>query len=109
MDETKHAACRADLTHKLAPDSTRKAWLEGIWQMDIPHNMLEDMVRHGQEWFVTDEYPSDYDVYQASVEDFVKAIRGEKKIHVSGQTAKDDVALILAAYESDKTNTVVRF
>ena len=83
-----------------------KAWLEDLWQMQIPRNMLEDMVRHGAEWFVRDEYP-DYDVYHASVQDFVAAIRGEKKTHVSGQTARDDVALVFAAYEANRTNRVV--
>ena len=84
-----------------------KAWLGGIWQMTIPQNMLEDMVRHGTEWFVTLEYP-DYNVYDASVQDFVRAVRGEKEVHVSGQTARDDVALVLAAYESNRTNRVVK-
>ncbi len=84
-----------------------KAWLEDIWHQEVPENMLEDMVRRGNEWFVEDDYP-DYDVYHASVEDFVKAVRGEKAPHVSGQNARDDISLVFAAYESDKTNNVVK-
>jgi len=83
-----------------------KAWLENLWRMPIPQNMLEDMVRHGVEWFVEEEYP-DYNVYYASVADFAKAIRGEKPIHVSGQKARDDIAVVFAAYESDKNNKVI--
>ena len=84
-----------------------KTWLEDIWHQEVPQNMLEDMVRRGNEWFVEDEYPN-YDVYHASVEDFVKAIRGEKAPHVSGKDARDDVAVVFAAYESDKTNSVIK-
>jgi len=84
-----------------------KTWLEDIWHQEVPENMLEDMVRRGTEWFVEDEYP-DYDVYHASVSDFVSAVRGEKMPHVSGQNARDDVAVVFAAYESDKTNSVVK-
>ncbi len=84
-----------------------KAWLEKLWNMKIPQNMLEDMVRTGTEWFVSDEYP-DYDVYHASVSDFVRAVRGEKKPRVSGKDARDDIAIVFAAYESNRTNSVVK-
>ena len=84
-----------------------KAWLEDIWHQDVPTNMLEDMVRQGNKWYVEDDYP-DHDVYHASVSDFVSAVRGEKAPHVSGQDARDDVAFVFAAYESDKTNSVVK-
>ncbi len=84
-----------------------KAWLEKIWNMKMPEHMLKDMVRLGTQWFVEDEYP-DYDVYHASVWDFVQAVRGEKKPHVSGKDARDDVAIVFAAYRSDKTNSVVK-
>ncbi|RKY08492.1 MAG: hypothetical protein DRP56_04050 [Planctomycetota bacterium] len=84
-----------------------KTWLEDIWHQEVPNNMLEDMVRRGNEWFVEDEYP-DYDVYHASVNDFVKAVKGEKAPHVSGKDARGDVAVVFAAYESDKTNSVVK-
>ena len=83
-----------------------KAWLEGIWHQSVPDNMISDMVRRGSEWFVEDEYP-DYDVYHASVLDFVRAVRGEKAPHVSGQNARDDVALVLASYQSSENNNVV--
>ena len=83
-----------------------KAWLENLWRMPIPQNMLEDMVRHGTPWLVPDDYP-DYDVYHASVQDFVRAVRGEKAPHVPGSIARDDIAVVFAAYESDKTNSVV--
>ena len=83
-----------------------KAWLEDLWRMPIPQNMLEGMVRHGTPWLVPDDYP-DYDVYHASVQDFVRAVRGEKAPHVPGSIARDDIAVVFAAYESDKTNSVV--
>ena len=83
-----------------------KTWLEGIWHQSVPDNMIQDMVRRGMEWFVEDECP-DYDVYHASVLDFARAIRGEKDPHVSGQNARDDVALVLAAYESSEKNSVI--
>ncbi len=84
-----------------------KTWLEDIWHQPVPDNMLEDMVRRGNEWFVEDEYP-DYDVYHASVSDFVAAVQGKKAPHVSGQNARDDVAVVFAAYKSDETNNVVK-
>ena len=84
-----------------------KTWLEDIWHQPVPDNMLEDMVRRGNEWFVEDEYP-DYDVYHASVSDFVAAVQGKKAPHVSGQNARDDVAVVFAAYKSDETNSVVK-
>ena len=84
-----------------------RAWLEHIWDMKLPTDMLEDMMRQGTEWFVADDHP-DYDVYNASVQDFVKAVKGEKDPHVSGQAARDDIAVVFAAYESDRTNSVVK-
>ncbi len=84
-----------------------KTWLEDIWHQSVPEPMLRDMVRRGNEWFVEDEYP-DYDVYHASVSDFLAAVRGEKAPHVSGQDARDDVAVVFAAYKSSETNSVVK-
>lgn len=66
-------------------------------------NSLED----ADKMIAADDHP-DYDVYNASVQDFVKAVKGEKDPHVSGQAARDDIAVVFAAYESDRTNSVVK-
>lgn len=84
-----------------------KAWLENLWNMKMPENMLKDMVRLGTDWFVEDEYPN-YDVYHASVSDFIDSVRNNKQPHVTGKAARDDIAVVFAAYESNKKNAVIK-
>ena len=44
-----------------------------------------------------------YNVYEASIMDFVECIRTGKAAHVGGVQARADIELVFASYESART------
>jgi len=83
-----------------------KLYIKMMLNAEVPDDVLERSLTRGVPMDILGEFVT-YNVYEASIMDFVECVRTGKKPHVGGEQARDDIELVFASYESARTGQPV--
>lgn len=83
-----------------------KLYMKMVLNAEVPDEVLARSLTQGTPTDIVGEY-GNYNVYEASIMDFVECIRTGKTPHVEGKHARDDIELVFASYESARTGRPV--
>ncbi|RJP65526.1 MAG: gfo/Idh/MocA family oxidoreductase [Candidatus Abyssobacteria bacterium SURF_17] len=76
-----------------------KLYMKMMLNAEVPDAALERTLARGVPVDIVGEFGT-YNVYEASIMDFVECVRTGKAPHVGGKEARSDIELVFAAYES---------
>jgi predicted dehydrogenase len=79
-----------------------KLYLKMVMNAEVPDDVLERTLARGTPVDLVNEF-GNYNVYEASIMDFVACVRTGKAPHVGGSQARADIELVFASYESART------
>jgi predicted dehydrogenase len=79
-----------------------KLYMKMVLNAEVPDDVLARALARGTLVDVVSEHGT-YNVYEASIMDFIECIRTGKTPHVQGRHARADIELVFAAYESART------
>ena len=83
-----------------------RLYMKMVLNAEVPGEVLARALAQGTQIDIIDEY-GNFNVYEASITDFMECIRTGKTPHVKGQHARKDIELVFAAYESARTGKPV--
>ena len=83
-----------------------RLYLKMVMNAEAPDDVLERTLARGTQIDLVSEF-GNYNVYEASIMDFVKCVRTGKTPHVGGQQARADIELVFASYESARAGRPV--